>query len=273
MCSFTIISDLTPEEEKLLYSELPPNDYEYVKVADIIDDNWQPFFNNRRCVGIAKSNDVVAMLEAHDIGVLGYESTSDKCLSCAYIVTDLTAITKEDLETVDCRFHNIPLTILETSRCIIREHSLDDYDAICDIYRDESMTEFMEPLFAPDVEREYQKQYIERIYKFFGYGLWLIVNKDSGKVIGRAGVETKEGCKDYNQVELSYQIAVPYQNQGYATEVCLAIIDYTFDILGKSSIIARVDKENIPSVKLIRRLGFRPHREGEYILNAQGKVR
>ena len=73
MCNFTIISDLTPDEEELLYSEFPPNDYEYVKVADIINDNWQPFFNNRRCVGIAKSNDTIALLEAHDIGVLGYE--------------------------------------------------------------------------------------------------------------------------------------------------------------------------------------------------------
>lgn len=269
MCSLTIISDLTPDEEKLLYSELPPNDYEYVKIADIIDNNWQSFFDNRRCVGIAKSNETIAKLEAHDIGVLGYESTTDNCLTCAYIVTDLTAVEKADLETVDCRFHNMPLTILETDRCIIREHSLEDYDAICDIYRHESMTEFMEPLFEPDEEREYQKQYIERIYKFFGYGLWLVVNKADGKVIGRAGVETKESCKDSGQVELSYQIAVPFQNQGYATEVCSSIIDYTFDILGKKSIIARVDKENIPSVRLITKLGFR-HIEGdEYILNAK----
>jgi len=267
MCNFTIISDLTPDEEELLYSEFPPNDYEYVKVADIINDNWQPFFNNRRCVGIAKSNDTIALLEAHDIGVLGYESTTLEPLTCAYIVTDLKAIEKVDLETVDCRFHNRPLTILETNRCIIREHSLDDFDAICDIYSHESMTEFMEPLFDPDEEREYQKQYIERIYKFFGYGLWLIVNKADGKVIGRAGVETKESCKDYSQVELSYQVSVPYQNQGIATEVCLAIIDYTFNTLGKSSIIARVDKENIPSIKLIKKLGFRHQKDDKYILS------
>lgn len=267
MCSFTIISDLTPREEEILYSEFPPTDYEYVKIADIIDDNWQSFFVNRRCVGIAKSNDTLSLLEAHDIAMLGYESTSEERLSCAYIVTDLSAIEKADLETVYCRFHDIPLKILETDRCIIREHSVDDYDAICDIYSDKSMTEFMEPLFEPEEEKEYQKQYIKRIYNFFGYGLWLIVSKSDGRVIGRAGVESRESCEDYTQVELSYQVAVPFQRRGIATEVVGAIIDYTFNSLGKESIIARVDEENVASVKLMKKLGFH-RREGtdKYIL-------
>ena len=266
MCKWTIISDLTLDEEEQLYEELPPHDYGYVKVADITDDDWQSFFDNGRCVGIVKSNDAIAVLEAHDIGVLGYESTSDNPLTCAYIVTDLSAVDKTDLETVDCRFHNIPLTILETDRCIIREHSLDDYDDICDIYSDKSMTEFMEPLFEPDQEREYQREYIERIYKFFGYGLWVIVNKSNGKVIGRAGVEAKDSCEDYNQVELSYQVAVDYQRQGIATEVCTAIINYTFNTLRKSSIIARIDEDNRPSIKLIKRLGFHHLKDDVYVL-------
>lgn len=266
MCKWTIINDLTSDEEEILYNEFPPEDYEYVKVAEIINDNWQPFFNNRRCVGIAKSNDTIALLEAHDIGVLGYESTTLEPLTCAYIVTDLKAIEKVDLETVDCRFHNRPLVVLETSRCIVREHSLDDFDAICDLYSDSSMTEFMEPLFEPEEEREYQRQYIERIYKFFGYGLWLIVNKADGKVIGRAGVESKESCNDLSQVELSYQIAVPYQNKGFATEVCKAIVDYAFKDLGKTSIIAKADKNNLPSVKLLENLGFCNQGNSQYIL-------
>ena len=45
MCNFVIVNDLSLEEEKLLHKEFPPYMYEYVKVADMVDTNWQPFLN------------------------------------------------------------------------------------------------------------------------------------------------------------------------------------------------------------------------------------
>lgn len=266
MSDFVIINDLTLIEEKALYREFPPDIYEYVKVADMVNANWQPFLNEKTYIGISKSNDTISLLEAHDIGVLGYESTTGEYLSSAYVVQDLSRVEKRDLEVVDARFHNIPLSILETKRCIIREHSIDDFQAIVDIYQDDSMTEYIEPLFEEDKEREYQKQYIDVVYKFYGYGLWLVVDKETNEVIGRAGVESKENCEDINQVELSYQVKKEYQNRGIATEVCKAIVDYTFDRLEKESIIANVNEKNIPSIRIMEKLGFSPLGNGKYIL-------
>ncbi len=266
MCNFVIVNDLSLEEEKLLHKEFPPYMYEYVKVADMVDTNWQPFLNEKTYIGIAKSNDSISLLEAHNIGVLGYESTPREYLSSAYVVQDLERVEKRDLEVVDSRFHNIPLTILETKRCIIREHSIEDYQAILDIYQDESMTKYIEPLFETEEEREYQRQYIEVVYKLYGYGLWLIIDKETNSVIGRAGVESKENCKDITQVELSYQVKKEYQNRGIATEVCKAIVNYTFEKLEKKSIIANVNEKNIPSIRIMEKLGFESFGDGKYIL-------
>lgn len=267
MCNYVIINDLSFEEEKSLYKEFPPDMYDYVKVADMVDANWQPFLNEKTYIGIAKSNDTISLLEAHDIGVLGYESTPGEYLSSAYVVQDLKRVEKRDLEVVDSRFHNYPMTILETKRCIIREHSTEDFKAILDIYQDKSMTDYIEPLYEIEEEREYQKKYIDVVYKFYGYGLWLIVDKETGEVIGRAGVESKENCEDINQVELSYQVKKEYQNKGIATEVCRAIVEYTFKRLEKDSIIANVNKKNIPSIRIMEKLGFNSLGNGKYILH------
>ena len=265
MSDFVIINDLSLEEEGKLYKEFPPDINEYVKVADMVNANWRPFLNEKTYIGIAKSNDTISLLEAHDIGVLGFESTPGDYLSSAYVVQDLCRVERRDLEVVDARFHNIPLTILETKRCIIREHSIEDFQAILDIYQDKSMTDYIEPLFDYDEEKEYEKEYIECIYKFYGYGLWLIIDKSTNEVIGRAGVESKDSC-DTNQVELSYQVKKEYQNKGIATEVCAAIVEYTFDRLEKESIIANVNEKNTPSIKIMDKLGFKPLKNGKYIL-------
>ena len=266
MSDFVIINDLSLEEEGKLYKEFPPDINEYVKVADMVNANWQPFLNEKTYIGIAKSNDSISLLEAHDIGALGFESTPGDYLSSAYVVQDLCRVERRDLEVVDARFHNIPLTILETKRCIIREHSIEDFQAILDIYQDKSMTDYIEPLYDGEEEREYQKKYIDVVYKFYGYGLWLIVDKETGEVIGRAGVESKENCEDINQVELSYQVKKEYQNKGIATEVCKAIVNYTFEKLEKKSIIANVNEKNIPSIRIMEKLGFKPLGNEKYIL-------
>ena len=92
------------------------------------------------------------------------------------------------------------------------------------------------------------------------------MDKETGEVIGRSGVESKENCEDINQVELSYQVKKEYQNKGIATEVCKAIVNYTFEKLEKKSIIANVNEKNIPSIKIMDKLGFKPLKNGKYIL-------
>ncbi len=112
----------------------------------------------------------------------------------------------------------------------------------------------MEDLF-PEIEeeREYTRNYIEKIYGFYGYGLWSIVCKENQEVIGRAGLSWREG---FNTPELGFVIGVPYQRKGYAYEVCKAIIAYGEEELGFEKIQALVREGNEASACLCRKLGF-----------------
>lgn len=72
------------------------------------------------------------------------------------------------------------------------------------------------------------------------------LKKNSGKLIGRAGLEYREPCRE-GEAELGYLITPEHWRKGYATEVCQAILSYAKDELGMERIISHVDERNLAS--------------------------
>jgi RimJ/RimL family protein N-acetyltransferase len=177
----------------------------------------------------------------------------------AYCVENPDDIDEYFKEKVYRRFRNLPWEIAQTSRLLIREITLEDVPRLYDIYSDESITRYMEPLFpSMDKELEYTKNYIENIYKFYGYGMWVIVEQTSGLVVGRVGFEYKEG---FDGLELGFMLGVDYQHKGYAYEACQAVLEYAREELCQNNFCAYVDEDNMQSIRLLRKLGFET--EGE----------
>ena len=159
------------------------------------------------------------------------------------------------LEKVWKRHHHIPWTILETERCVIRELTLDDLDALFALYGEGEIDKYTDSLYPYEEEKEFQRAYIENMYRYFGYGLWLVFSKATGELIGRAGLEHREYHEEI-ELELGYIIGTKYQGQGYATEVCEAILAYAKENTGFERINALIEDGNIASEKLSKKLGF-----------------
>ena len=152
------------------------------------------------------------------------------------------------------RHHGLPWTILTTDRCVVKEFSMDYLDALFELYEGEGMTEYIEPLYPYEQEKEYQQAYIRHMYGFYGYGMWIVCDKETGALIGRAGLEHREELN--GAIELGYAIGVPYQRKGIATEVCTAILSYAKEELGQSEIYCLIEPENRLSVHFAKKLGF-----------------
>ena len=189
---------------------------------------------------------------AKNVPVIGYDP-EDAGLHCEEILLDLEGIDDAYLTRVHHRFYGIPMEILETKRLRVRELALSDLPDLFALY--DGVTEYIEPLFSYEEELTYQKNYIQYIYGFYGYGMWLAFDKETGELIGRAGVESKEEWPE-DTVEMGYVIGRNHQRMGYATELCEAILQYAFENLEKTRVICRVHPENIASVRLMERLGF-----------------
>lgn len=158
----------------------------------------------------------------------------------------------EELEKIYRRLNKIPWDISETDRCVIKETSLSDLDEFYEIYADPDITRFTEDLMERSEEEKYTENYRDLIYEIYGHGIWTVMKKDTGEIIGRAGLDERAG---FDTPELGFVIGKPWQKQGYAYEVCSAILAWAAgnDI---HEIMSLVEKDNAKAVKLLKKLGF-----------------
>ncbi len=172
----------------------------------------------------------------------------------SYAVTDIEELDEEYLEKIWQRYRGIPWKICETRRCLVRESTVEDVEAFYRIYQDKEITHYMENLYEDkEKEKQYIRDYIEKVYGFYGFGMWTVCLKESGEVIGRAGLSMREG---FEEPELGYVIGVPWQKKGIATEVCRAILEYGERELGIRDVRVLMAPENTASERLCQRLGF-----------------
>lgn len=176
-----------------------------------------------------------------------------------YAVEDIFRLEYRSYEEAYRRLAGLPWDILETDRLFVRESTLDDIPDFYRLYENPAITDYMEPLFEdPAEERAYLQDYIKQVYGFYGFGIWTVILKKTGQIIGRAGLNIREG---YELPELGFVIDTALQNQGLAYEVCSAILDYAKEELAFRRIQAFVKEENYASRKLLEKLGFVYHRE------------
>ena len=238
------------EFQEKLQEKLPDDLWEemYVALAPAESINGsqktttKEYADKANCIWIVSSKQQKQIADS-----LGIASVGEPQCGTRYAVESLAELDIEYLERVRRRYNHIPWDIGETDRCLIRELSLSDLPALYELYAKPGMTDFVEPLYDYETELEYQKAYIENMYGFYEYGMWLVFSKETGKLIGRAGLEHDE---------LGYMIAPELQNRGYATEVCRFIIDYARENTDFEELYCRIDERNEASVRLAKKLGF-----------------
>lgn len=216
---------------------------EYAKLSDTLF-----ITDNAACQMLLKSNKLPVIVYLHK------ENTNEIFSHAEYAIEQIDEVEYESLKLAYLRLTGQPWTILTTDRCEVRETTVADADCFYGIYKEPSITRYMEDLFDDKAEEvAYIQDYIRNVYAFYGYGMWTVLEKNSGEVIGRAGISWREG---FDIPELGFVIAVQYQHQGYAYEVCKAILEYGKAELGFTCIQALVMEENERSKALCKKLGF-----------------
>ena len=159
---------------------------------------------------------------------------------------------EEYFESIYRRLNKIPLDILETDRCLLRETWIPDLDSFYEIYSDPSITTYMEDLMERSEEEKYTENYRDLIYEIYGHGIWTVVLKETGEIIGRAGLDERAG---YDRPELGFVIGTKWHRKGFAEEVCRGILKWASenDI---DEVMSITEPENIASVNLLKKLGF-----------------
>ena len=214
------------------------------------------FLQKADCLFLTDDKTVIERLNEKGCFVIAlyHEGVSGILSGTQYAMEGIEDIDWEYLIKVYQRYCQIPWHITETRRCMIREMNAADVDDLYELYKDKEVTQYTEDLFGDkEQETQYILDYIENIYKYYGFGTWLIHRKEDGKLIGRAGFNYRPG---FEEVELGFIIGFPYWRNGYAYEVCRHLLRIGKEVYEFERVQALVDKRNAASVSLLKKLGF-----------------
>lgn len=151
--------------------------------------------------------------------------------------------------------------MIKTNRLILRPMDINDLNDIYEYSKSPTISQYMYFKRIDDINQ--MKEYISNCIEQYNkkdkdiHSLSIIYNS---KVIGEiALLFFEEGT------ELFWIISEKYQNQGFAYEAAVAYIDYIKDNFNLSKISAHCDTRNVPSKKLMEKLGFKYLKEDDRI--------
>jgi ribosomal-protein-alanine N-acetyltransferase len=154
------------------------------------------------------------------------------------------------------------MQILETSRLILREFRPDDADALARVISDaETMRFYPAPFDRAGVE-EWINRNVRR-YDKDGHGLWAMVLRASGEMIGDCGL-TVQNVDGIDEIEIGYHVRRDCWGQGFAGEAARACRDFGFARLPVDRLISLIRPENVPSRRVAEKNGMTVWKEVEW---------
>lgn len=185
------------------------------------------------------------------------------------VVEGYEEIDRAFLEKVYCHGNHLPAVVCETKRLLIREISEEDIPRMMEITCQGTALTSEDVPKTLEEERKDFPTYRKYMYEMCDMGYWALVEKCTGNIIGRAGVEPKIWNDRSSVVELGYLIDEKCRRKGYAYEACQGILNEVKN-RGAVYLYCRIHRKNHPSINLAKKLGFRkidfrPDGQGEEI--------
>jgi [ribosomal protein S5]-alanine N-acetyltransferase len=94
---------------------------------------------------------------------------------------------------------------------------------------------------------------IEAHWREHGFGDYGVVARESGALLGFAGLHHIAGMAEVN---IGYALLPSVWRRGFGAELCAALLEYGFTGLGLPEIVAVVDPRNAASIALAERSGL-----------------
>ena len=159
--------------------------------------------------------------------------------------------------------------VLETPRLLLRPYEQGDFDALAAIISDaETMKYYDKPYDEKGVQRWLDWNFEN--YKTFGFGLWALVLKENGRMIGDCGI-TMQVIHGAFRPEIGYHVHKDFHRRGYASEAAIAVRDWTFENTPFLEIYSYMTYANEPSARTAMAYGCR--QVDEYADEENGRIR
>jgi len=148
--------------------------------------------------------------------------------------------------------------VLETGRLRLREFVPQDADALAAVLGDPvAMQYYPAPFDRTEIDnwiRRNRARYCDP-----GFGLWAMLLKGSGELIGDCGCFVRELEGDF-EFEMGWHVRRDLWGRGYASEAAQSCLEYALSSLGTERVIALVRPGNVGSCRVAEKIGMKCER-------------
>jgi ribosomal-protein-alanine N-acetyltransferase len=146
--------------------------------------------------------------------------------------------------------------MIETTRLLLRPMRAEDVDDLLRVFADPKvMASFGGVLFDRDDMARWVGRNLEHQARY-GYGLFSVVHKADGLLIGDCGLERLD-AGGAPETELGYDLRSDHWGRGLATEAAAAVRDHAFYKLNLPRLISLIRHGNAASRRVAEKIGMR----------------
>jgi RimJ/RimL family protein N-acetyltransferase len=143
---------------------------------------------------------------------------------------------------------------VHTERLILRGFREDDLDEWAAIAADPEVTKWVgDPDGVTRGMAWRRMAYFIGHWELRGFGQWALIERETGELVGRAGLLQPEG---WPGLEVGWLVARKHWGRGFAPEAGRASLEWAREELGAEHMISLIEDENERSARVAEKLGM-----------------
>jgi len=144
--------------------------------------------------------------------------------------------------------------ILETPRLLLRKVITDDAPFFYELNSNPLVVQYTGDVAFKDIKAaENIVRFLQKQYEENSYARLTVIEKSTQTTIGWCGLKYHP---DNQETDIGYRFMQQHWGKGYATESAQACMNYGFETLKLTRIVANAMKENKASINVLQKLGM-----------------
>jgi len=147
------------------------------------------------------------------------------------------------------------MKIIETKRLLLKNYIAEDKKHLIALLTDESVMKHVDSgVFSLEKAEILWTKLLKDFYPQGKDTIWAIFAKDDSRYVGHAAIRPRPTkTEDW---EISYMLKTENWGKGFATEIARRLIEYGFDELNLTQVVATIDDDNFGSIKVVEKAGM-----------------
>ena len=144
----------------------------------------------------------------------------------------------------------------------VRQPRLEDAAQFLELYGTVPVHQIGDVKHALVEERARIERHLSDPHAKHGFGLFVLVNEATDEIVGRTGIKHSV-APTAGEWEIDYMLRVDYRGQGIGHTIAAWTMGQVENVWSVDHVLGHVAVDNIPSIRILDRLGFRRFGEVE----------